>query len=60
MKIRLTTNHSIRGSIETADTVVDVREGVALDLIKRGIAEKLTKPTPKPKAKAKKAKGGGK
>ena len=58
MKIRLTTNHSIKGSIETAETVVDVREGVALDLIKRGIAEKLTKPTPKPKAK--KAKGGGK
>ena len=58
MKISLTADHLIRGVITTAETVVDVREGVALDLIKRGIAEKLTKP--KPKAKAKKAKGGGK
>ena len=51
MKIRLTTDHSIRGVITTAETVVDVREGVALDLIKRGIAAKLSKPkAKKPKA----------
>ena len=56
MKIKLTADHSIRGIIETAETVVDVSEGVALDLIKRGIADKIFKPTPKPKAK--KAKGG--
>jgi len=51
MKIKLTVDHSIRGIIEAAETVVDVREGVALDLIKRGIADKLTKPkAKKPKA----------
>lgn len=44
MKIKLTQDHSIRGCIEKADTVVEVHEGVALDLIKRGIASKLSKP----------------
>jgi len=51
MKIKLTTDHSIRGAIVSAETVVDVREGVALDLIKRGIAQKPSKPkADKPKA----------
>ena len=51
MKISLTADHLIRGVITTAETVVDVREGVALDLIKRGIAAKLTAPkAKKPKA----------
>jgi len=44
MKVKLTQDHSIRGQVEKADTVVDISEGVALDLIKRGIAKKLSKP----------------
>jgi hypothetical protein len=44
MKIKLTQDHSIRGCIEKADTIVEVHDGVADDLIKRGIAEKLAKP----------------
>lgn len=44
MKVKLLQDHSIRGKVETADTIVDVHEGVALDLIKRGIAKKLSKP----------------
>lgn len=44
MKIKLTQDHSIRGRIEKADTVVEVHGGVAEDLIKRGIAAKLSKP----------------
>jgi len=44
MKIKLTQDHSIRGRIEKADTVVEVHDGVAEDLIKRGIAAKLSKP----------------
>jgi hypothetical protein len=44
MKIKLTQDHSIRGCIEKADTVVEVHDGVAEDLIKRGIAAKLSKP----------------
>ena len=46
MKVKLTKDHSIHGKVEPADTVVDIREGVALDLIKRGIAKKLSKPKP--------------
>ena len=38
MKVKLTQDHSIRGQVEKADSVVDISEGVALDLIKRGIA----------------------
>jgi|TARA_R110000744_G_scaffold126398_4_gene232713 hypothetical protein len=41
MKIKLKKNHSIRGVVEKADTTVEISEGVALDLIKRGIASKL-------------------
>ena len=48
MKVKLTKDHSIRGKVEDADTIVDISEGVALDLIKRGLAKKLS--TPKPKA----------
>lgn len=44
MKVKLTQDHSIRGKVEKAETVVDINDGVALDLIKRGIAEKLSKP----------------
>ena len=44
MKVKLLQDHSIRGKVETADKIVDVHEGVALDLIKRGIAKKLSKP----------------
>lgn len=44
MKVRLTKDHSIRGKVEKADTVVDINDGVALDLIKRGVAKKLSKP----------------
>ena len=48
MKIKLTKNHSIRGTVEKTDTVHDISEGVALDLIKRGIA--VTVDGKKPKA----------
>mgnify|MGYP007122434523 CR=1 FL=1 len=41
MKIKLTKPHSIRGVVEKADTIVTISEGVALDLIERGIALKL-------------------
>jgi hypothetical protein len=44
MKIKLTKDHSIRGKVEKADTIVDIHDGVALDLVKRGIAKKLSKP----------------
>ena len=47
MKIKLAKSHSIRGVVEKADTVVDVSEGVALDLIKRGIASKPGDKKPK-------------
>tara|TARA_R110002153_G_scaffold274299_1_gene448232 strand:- start:635 stop:793 length:159 start_codon:yes stop_codon:yes gene_type:complete len=50
MKIKLCKDHSIAGKIETADAIVDIHQGVALDLIQRGIAESLSKP----KSKAKK------
>ena len=49
MKIKLSKDHAIAGKIETADTIVDIHQGVALDLIKRGIAETLSKPKPKAK-----------
>jgi len=51
MKIKLTKDHSIRGKVEEADTVVDVHEGVANDLIDRGIATKPSKPAAKKKGK---------
>ncbi len=41
MKIKLTKDHSIRGVIEKSGTEVEVSEGVANDLIKRGIAKKV-------------------
>lgn len=44
MKVKLVKDHSIRGKIVEADTIVEIHDGVALDLIKRGIAKKLTKP----------------
>jgi len=44
MKVKLVKDHSIRGTVEKADTIVDVHNGVALDLVKRGIAKKLSKP----------------
>lgn len=44
MKVKLTKDHSIRGKVEKAETIVDINDGVALDLIKRGIAQKLSKP----------------
>jgi hypothetical protein len=54
MKIKLTQDHSIRGRIEKADTIVEVHDGVADDLIKRGIADTypiLSRPkADKPKA----------
>jgi len=50
MKIILKKDHSIRGKVESADTVVDISEGVAQDLIDRGIAEKPAKPKPAKKA----------
>ena len=49
MKIKLSKDHSIAGKIETVDTIVDIHQGVALDLIKRGIAESISKPKPKAK-----------
>jgi len=49
MKIKLSKDHSVKGKIETADTIVDIHQGVALDLIKRGIAESISKPKPKAK-----------
>jgi len=49
MKIKLSKDHSIKGKIETADTIVDIHQGVALDLIQRGIAESISKPKPKVK-----------
>ena len=47
MKVTLKKDHSIRGVIEKAETVVDIGEGVALDLIKRGIASKPGDKKPK-------------
>lgn len=47
MKVKLLQDHSIKGRIEKADTVVFIHEGVALDLIKRGIAAKLSAPKAK-------------
>ena len=44
MKIKLEKDHSIRGEVEKAGTVVDVHDGVAQDLIDRGIASKPSKP----------------
>ena len=44
MKVKLVKDHSIRGKVEKADTIVDISDGVALDLVKRGIAKKLSKP----------------
>jgi len=49
MKIKLKKDHSVLGKVEKTDAVVEVREGVAQDLIDRGIAEKVT--TSKSKAK---------
>lgn len=49
MKIKLCKNHSVAGKIETADTIVDIHQGVALDLVKRGIAELISKPKTKAK-----------
>ena len=43
MKIKLLKDHSILGKIEKADTIVEISEGVANDLIQRGIAKKLSK-----------------
>ena len=40
----LTTLGACGGKVEKADTIVDINDGVALDLIKRGIAQKLSKP----------------
>jgi hypothetical protein len=42
MKVKLVKDHSIRGTVEKADTIIS--DGVALDLVKRGIAKKLSKP----------------
>ena len=53
MKITLKKDHSIRGKIEPAESVVEVSDGVADDLIVRGVAEKVSKPKPKVKPKAK-------
>ena len=51
MKVKLIKDHSIRGTVESADTIVDIGEGVAQDLIERGIAQKPSKPkAEKPKA----------
>ena len=51
MKVKLIKDHSIRGKVESADTIVDIGEGVAQDLIERGIAQKPLKPkADKPKA----------
>lgn len=47
MKIKLAKSHSIRGSVEKAETIVDISEGVALDLIKRGIAAQVDGKKPK-------------
>jgi hypothetical protein len=44
MKVKLTKDHSVRGVVQPADTIVEIHDGVALDLIKRGIAKKTTKP----------------
>ena len=50
MKVKLKKDHSIRGVVEPADTVVEISDGVAEDLIDRGIADKVTKPKPAKKA----------
>ena len=42
MKIKLKQDHSIRGVVEKKGTLHDVHDGVAKDLITRGIAEKPT------------------
>ncbi len=46
MKIKLKQDHSILGEIRPADTVADISDGVAQDLIDRGIAEEISKPKP--------------
>ena len=43
MKIKLNQDHSIRGVVEKSGAVVDISEGVAQDLIDRGIADKTSK-----------------
>lgn len=53
MKVILKKDHSIRGKVEPADTIVDISEGVAQDLIDRGIASKPDKPKPATKKAAK-------
>lgn len=49
MKIKLTQDHPILGTIVASDTIVDIREGVAIDLINRKIAIEVAKPKPKKK-----------
>lgn len=44
MKIKLEKDHSIKGEIEKAGAIVDVHDGVAQDLINRGIASKPSRP----------------
>jgi len=47
MKVKLTKDHSIAGNIVITDTIVDIHQGVAQDLIERGIAESISKPKTK-------------
>lgn len=52
MKIKLLKDHSVRGKICAAGNVVDIHSGVALDLVDRGIAEKVgSKPATKKTSK---------
>lgn len=50
MKIKLLKEHSILGAIAPAESVVIIHDGVAQDLIDRGIAEKEEKAPAKKKA----------
>jgi|DEB0MinimDraft_3_1074331.scaffolds.fasta_scaffold455029_1 hypothetical protein len=50
MKIELLKDHSILGNIAEAGTVFDLHNGVAQDLVDRGIAKKVEKKAAKKKA----------
>ena len=50
MKIKLLKDHPILGAIAPADSVVNLHDGVAQDLVDRGIAEKVEKAAAKKKA----------
>lgn len=48
-KIKLLQDHPVLGTIAKADDIVELHDGVADDLVARGIAEEVSKPKPKAK-----------